>query len=329
MIKRIAIFGDVHIGTRQPYFRSAVKVLDWMSKDPIINNEETLLISLGDIYDEETNNGDTNYEVLSFYKKLKNKDKIIIEGNHEKSLREGSALKSLSIIDGVELISEPELRNIEGLNFLFLPHIYTDEKGLSMEERYSNLKYENSIDYCLAHIMDETRQFNKKQKICDLSNLKIKKRIFGHDHNYSLDSGGNYLGSVMPNSSTEKDKKPKIYIIDLETKKDYTIDVPLFINYYTVQYPESLPEINVEFPILNITESLDREESVNYYMNEAKEKGIDLTINRVFRKRFMNDKAEIEDNGKVYTTDLEYYGIFEKEKEVSSGVSTIIRKVIG
>ncbi|MDA3856127.1 MAG: metallophosphoesterase [Candidatus Woesearchaeota archaeon] len=328
MYKRIAITGDLHIRAKFPYFESSKQVLTWIVDNEVVNNEDTLFINLGDIYDQDINNGELNRIVLDFLSQLKNKDKILLNGNHDSDTNT-TALEALRVINGVEVISEMDTRIIEDKNFLLLPHIYTDREGITMEENYSSITINEPIDYCLFHVMTEKMKFHKKAKVCDLSNLNIKQRIGGHNHNYDLDQGGDYLGSLQPNSSTEKDKTPKIYIIDLEKGEDYTIDVPLFINYYTVTYPDALPEMNVEYPIINILDSLDRKEAVEYYMKEAKEKDINLTINRVFRRRLMNDKEEVEnEKGKTYTTDSEYFNQFEKEKEVSSGVSTIIRRVI-
>lgn len=336
---KIAIFGDIHEQVKFPYHQSTNRVFNWMLDNEAINNLDTLLISLGDIFDIEENSGEINHSVLNFYKKAKNRKKIINQGNHDQDKEKGSALDALKIIEGLEIIREPISMEIEGKNFLFIPHIYTNKDGVTMEERYSNLYKEDEFkdqefDYCLFHVMDETRKFHKKSKVCDLSKLNIKKRIGGHDHTFNLDKGGNYLGSVQPNSSTEKDKTPKIYIIDLEKGEDYTIDVPLFINYYEVTYPNNLPKeiVDVEFPILNIHESLDRNESIDFYNKQAKELGIEtLTINRVYRKRLMADKSEIEttdEDKKSIKTDIEYFDTFSREMNLSSGVDNIVRGVI-
>ncbi len=326
-MKKIAIIGDVHIRRKSPYYESSVEVLDWISNNEEINNAETLLIFLGDIFEYDENGGDLNKLVLAFLQSLKNKDKLILEGNHDGDINY-SALEALTVVPGVRIIDFYEVREIGGKTFLFLPHIYTDSKGVTMEEFYSNLRLEEDIDYCCGHIMDESRSFGSKSKFCDLSNLNIKKRVFGHDHTFNMDQGGSYLGSIQPNSSTEKDKTPKIFVVDLEKDEDYTVDVPLFINYHSVSYPDPLPEINVKYPVLNITESLDREESVKFYMDEAEKQGLNLTINRVFRKRVMNDKVEIEGDTKDLKTDRDYFEVFSKEKELSAGVADIVRRVI-
>ena len=237
MYKKIAILGDIHEQKKFPYHQSTSDMFEYLLSNNEINNEETLLICLGDIFDDNENSGSINHNVVSFFNSLKNKHKIVLEGNHDGSI-DDSALEVLNTISGVEIIRNPMIKNLGGKQFLLLPHIYTDKNGTTLEDRYSNLYKEEGFDiefdYCLYHVMDETKSFHKKSKVCDLSKLNIKKRIAGHDHNYNLDTGGNYLGSVQPNSSTEKDKKPKAYIIDLENNKDYTIDLPLFINYYTI-----------------------------------------------------------------------------------------------
>lgn len=334
--KKIAILGDLHIRTKSPYFQSSKKVLNWILDNNEINNENTLIISGGDLFDTELNNGELNELLHSFFDNLKNKEKIITTGNHDTSKENGNALQVLSNIKGMTIIEEPTNMLIDGLHFLFLPHIFSNKEGITMEDRYSNLHLEDAFkdqkfDYCIAHLMDETRQFHKKSKVCDLSNLDIKKKVFSHDHNYNLDKGGNYLGSLQPNSSTETDKEPKIYIIDLEKGEDYTIDVPLFINYFNVKYPNPLPKKceEVDYPIINIIDSLDKAESTKYYKDLAKDKGIDLHINRVFRKKLMNDKEEVKsEKGKEYKSDLDYYNTLETEKGFTKGVSTIVRRML-
>ena len=328
--KKIAILGDLHLQEKEPFKSSAKKILDWILSNDTINNEDTLFIHLGDLFDTKENNGNLNEIVLRFYQSLKNKTKIQMVGNHDGDIT-GSALEAIKVVEGVELISEPTARVIEGKDFLFLPHIYTSSEGVTMEERYSNLHttFVEPFDYCLGHILDHTQRFHKKAKICDLSKLNVKKFLHGHSHSPNLNDGGNYLGSLQPNSSTEKGEIKQVYVIDLEKNEDFTIDVPLFVNYYEVSYPNALPNIDVEYPILNIHESLDKKESMKYYVREAIEKGIsNLAINRVFRRRLINDLDEIKSDTKNIKKDIDFYNIYSKEMNVSSGVDKIIRGVI-
>lgn len=328
MEKRVVILGDLHLRDKEPFKQSARDILKWITNNPIINNPETVLVHLGDFLDCSINNGTLNEISLGFFKCLANRKIYVVSGNHDQD-RDSSALEVLETLDNVEVIKEETFKTIQDKNFLFLPHIYTDEKGTTMEERYSNLSYEEEIDYCFAHIFDETKKFHKKQRICDLSNLNIKQRVFGHDHSFNLDKGGNYLGSLQPNSASEKGNDHYGYLIDFESDEDSFIPIPKYIEYYSVSYPDPLPEIEVKYPILNIMESLDRNDSVNFYREEAKKKDIMLTINKVFRKKVMNDKEEIESEGEqVINSDLDYFEQFQVQKELSEGVSTIIRRII-
>jgi hypothetical protein len=322
----LIVTGDKHLRPKMPYYRAVQKWMDWFLSSPY-NVPENIYLSLGDETEESLNKGYVNRRLLRFYKDLKCERKIILQGNHDESLNHGSNLEILMEEEGIEIINEPTVMDIGNCHCLLLPNIPSTLYGQSVEEYYSTLRYDDTFDYCFAHVFDETRQFSKNQKICDLSNLDIKKRIFGHDHTYNLDSDGHYLGSISPNSYTEVNKEPYIYQIDVDTKEGVSTPCPLFLNYYNVEYPNPLPEIKEEFFLLRVIKSVDKQTSVDYYKKEAKKQGKELFIRRVERLRLI-EKSEDEENQSSELTNKEYANIFYKKFNIDPEVENIMRKCV-
>ena len=318
----IVITGDKHTRHKRPYYDSILKVMDWFV-DSEWNHEDNIYVSLGDETEESINKGEINSIILNFYKSLKMKKKYVLKGNHDYKNENGSNLEMLSIFPEVEVINEWQEINLEGIECLFLPYFYSLPNGDTMEDIYSSLRLDKEFDYAFGHIMDETKQFSKTSKICDLSNLKIKKRVFGHDHKF----GGNYLGSMHPNSKTEINKKPHIYVIDIETGEGKAVEIPLYLNYYDVAYPDKLPEFKEDYIMLRITEAIDVEKTIEYYTKLMKDQGKDFYRISINRKRLIERQVEgdkISDD----LTDGQFYDKFETDNKIDDSVSGIIRPLL-
>lgn len=323
----LVVTGDKHIRYKEPYLSSVKKVMNWFLASEY-NNEDNIYLSLGDETEESINKGFVNDQLISFYRNLKMKKKYIIQGNHDISYDHGSNLDIFNSDDSVEVIKEERIVDFGKAHCLVLPFFHNSSEK-NMEDYYSNLPYSDEFDYCFAHIFDETRRFSENQKVCDLSNLKIKQKVFGHDHGFDLDKNGHYLGSIHPNSSTEKDKRPHFYIIDMETGEGKFLELPRFLNYYDVKYPDKLTEFEDEFIILRITDYLDKEEAISYYDKQMKDQGKGFYVRRMERKRLSESLGESEskdsDNSISIKQHLENYFL---SKKIDTDVADIIRNTI-
>ncbi len=71
--------------------------------------------------------------------------------------------------------------------------------------------------------------------------------VLGHIHNPFSD---NYIGSVMPNSLSEKGLERYYRVYEKHSRND--VRLPNFLDYYDVSFPEELPEVECSIPIFTI-----------------------------------------------------------------------------
>ncbi len=228
----------------------------------------------------------------------------------------------------MEVIHEYAVMNFGVSQCLLLPYIYPKD-GRTMEDIYSNsLSYKETFDYCLGHVFDETKQFSKNQSICDLSGLNIKQRLFGHDHGFDLDKGGNYLGSMHPNSNTEKNKNAFFYVIDLETGEGKAVPIPRFLNFYDVMYPDKLPIFEEPYQVLRIIDYVDREATIKLYTEQMLSQNKGFYKRRMERKKLAQTLENVDIANDTKLTLKQHLVNYFQHKKVDSKVSDIINKAV-
>lgn len=306
------VIGDMHYTSNWIKKLQVEKFVDWLNKQEALISAKNIVL-LGDLFEIPT----PEAFLVAFYLKLFARDWgdkhiYILEGNHDSNAEE-DALDHFMYLDNVTVVKEATEIQIEGNKCLFLPHY--DHEGTykrPMTEVYSELS--GSYDYIFSHVMDETQSFGKA--VCDLSNLQGRK-LFGHVHSPNILKGGNYLGSVIKNSSTEKDDQ-KILANITSTGLDY-VTVPSFLEYETVEFGNEIA-CKDKLVLLTVTEAPTRAEAVDFY--EAKNSNV--KINKVITKRQRVLSTEVVTD----FSDQDAWETFCKEKNLPDSVKEICTKVI-
>lgn len=323
---KLVVCGDIHLQCNEPKRSNAIDTLNWIFNNEELNRENNDLLMLGDI--AEIN---SPFKIYSVYVDLfTNKSRFnkirIIQGNHD-TVSIDSILDLFSPLKNVEIITDWKVIDFYNTKILALP--YYNHEGIafkkSMVETYSHL-YENEeikdveFDYCMGHIEDETNHFSKKY--CDLSQLKVKHFLHGHIHTCNLHKGGRYLGSVCMNSSSESGNTKYLAIIDGKTKEYELLEVPKFLEYYEVEYPNKLPKIETRYGIFLVKNALDKNIVIEEYSKQAKEMGFDFYTRRI------NIKKAVEDNTLTEKSEKPTFDQFAKSVNLSNEVYDICNEVI-
>lgn len=320
------VIGDLHHRGDEPKCYQVPKFFTWLLKQDYFKEHKYIILA-GDLVESVfIEHGFLSYFVDLFLNELNDKIIYIVEGNHDKTL-DTNIIDIFRPFKNVIVIDSAKAEQLENTSFLFLPHYDHEGTDLEpMEIAYPKLKIDTEIDFGIAHITDHTQPGNKK---VDTSKLSVKQWLNGHIHTPDIQKGGNYLGSPVLNSLTESGKTPLIASIDLMTKKFSLIEVPKFLEYFCVTYPDPLPEkIGVEFGIFTIKESLDKQETVKYYENQAKDKPYKFYIRRIESKKTLvqveksNGKSE---NGK---SPKEYLDSFISSQKVKDKIADILKEAI-
>ncbi len=274
-MNNLIVLGDTHFKVEEPFFSAGKSFMKWFSKQNF-NDDNNYLICLGDLYHESKPNPKVIKAVENwFLNELKFKQMFILSGNHGYNRAKDSyAIEPLINFGNIKLLKEPQIFNIENVKILTLPYFYpyTLEDIPPMEKYYSDLPEElrTKVDFIFGHMEDETSHFT--DYYCDLSYLKGEK-IFGHLHIPS----GHFLGSAFISRYDEKGKSGNLEIIDIKTKNTKLIPIPIFLDYYDVNYPDSIPKVSAEFPIWNIHDISDKESVLEQYP--------DIYIHEMFKKQ--------------------------------------------
>lgn len=318
------VVGDIHLQDKEPKKSQSLDFLEWLFNQEF-NNKENILLILGDLCEINASFEMFGEYVNFFTNKSKFKKIICLQGNHD-AVNQSTILSIFKPLKNVEVITEYTSYEIENIKCLFLPH-YNHEgtKKDSMIDCYSNLykEFEDvSFDYGFAHIEDETEHFSKK--FCDTSKLNVKTWMNGHIHVPTIQNGGHYLGSPILNSFTESGKTPYIASINLENKEYELIEVPKFLEYYEVTYPEKLPKIDTKYALFLVRDSIDKETTIEEYSKQAEELGYKFYTRRILSKKSVSDiDSNVENVDNICTFD-----VFAKEKEISDDIADICKEII-
>ncbi len=246
----------------------------------------------------------------------------IIPGNHDITLNIEA--------ENVFTYKEPKLKQINGLNFLFLPY----EEGTSASERIKSLKQnlpKNTILITHGDYISKRSFFMNRTEDSDSSRLyfplyeeearNFKAVVMGHYHSPHQEGNVYYCGSPYPVAKDEYGPRKYIVIDDtgkIEFKTVPGVRVNLFIDSLVARQKSDL--------IYKIRE----------YLKEAEEaEEVEVTINKVFfsfkekelREIEKNHKKEIDNRlilkieSKVEITHSDVFRAYEFAKSVLEGKS--------
>jgi len=332
-MKNLLVVGDLHLQEKEPKYSQTKDFLNWLFTNPEFNTKDNGLIFLGDLVETI----DSPHELLELYVDyFLNKSKFsfikILQGNHDANIA-SSLLSTFRPLPNVEVITFPSVQNIEGLTCLFLPYYYHENKHItSMRERYSNLytekEYAGVFDYCFHHTEDETNHYPNSKNYSDLSKLKVNNYLCGHIHSENLSKKGRFLGSPIFNSITEKDKKPLIASIDISSKHYTLIKVPVWLKYYDVTYPDVLPKTDTPYSIFTVHDSLNKEETIKYYIKMALEQGFTFYSRKIFNKRNTELLVERNIDTSVKKSLLEHFQDYSTINKIDTKIVDVCLEVI-
>ena len=154
--------------------------------------------------------------------------------------------------------------------------------------------------------------------LCDLKHF-----LHGHIHTCNLQNGGHYLGACTLNSSTESGRTPYIAKINGETKEYELIEVPKYLEYYTVEYPNKLEKPKTKYAIFTVKNAIDKNVALEEYSKQAKEMGFEFYTNKVLKQRV----TEVE-IGDVEKSEKPTFQRFAKSVGLSNEVFDICNEVI-
>ena len=321
---KLVVCGDIHLQSNHPKYDNVINTLDWIFNNKELNNENNSVLFLGDIC--EINSPFSCFEkFVDYFVNHSHFNRIyLLTGNHDVGNLD-NVLSLFRPLKNVEVITEWKTLKFYNCNFLLLPH-YSHEgtDKLPMHELYSNLykTVTEEFDYGFSHVEDQTENFSRK--FSDVSKLNVKQWLNGHIHTCNIQNGGHYLGSACMNSVSEVGTPKYIAIIDGEDKSFELKELPKFMEYYEVSYPNPLPKIPTKFGIFLVRDALDKNDVIEEYSKQAEKLGYTFYARKVLTKKSKSlELDEVEQS-----TDKPTFEQFAKSVGLSDSVSDICKQVI-
>jgi len=279
---KLVKIGDIHSMLKATHFKSTQAFFAYLLTSDLNNNQTTLLF-LGDI----VHYANSEPSVVALWIKFCNDflgEIVILGGNHDDSaLNKQNFLDIFEGCPNVTAVQEPCEMMFGSLKTLMLPfYRHTRLKHLPpMEDLYPSKTGE--YDYIYLH-METKPTFSKGITLHE--DLKGTIRS-GHIHTGS--ENGCYLPSVNPTSTTEKDVKTYIEIVDCETKDVEKRYIPRFLNYVTFNYLDDIviPNDGLYY-LIDIYHAPGRKDAEEYYKDVLDQENVFL--HKVYKKEFILDR---------------------------------------
>jgi DNA repair exonuclease SbcCD nuclease subunit len=329
MSEKLIVVGDIHLRENDPYFTQGKLFLDWLFTNH--NESENSLLLLGDLVESINVSHELLEVYIDYFVNVSKFKKIyILQGNHDCTIS-STLLSAFKPLKNVEVILEAKSLILGKVHALCLPHFDYTQSGVSMVDFYSNPDEDIKkieFDFCFHHVEDETEHFSSK--FCDLSTYRVKTFMAGHIHTETITKGGHYLGSPIFNSRSEQNKVPIIASIDLLSKEYSIIEVPIWLKYYDVEYPNVLPAIDTPLAVITVDDSLDREETIKFYKADLDKRVIPKIY---YFRRINHKKTKLEEialsSKKQDTKDLlTLFKEYASSNKISLEVKTVCDEVL-
>lgn len=269
----IVVISDLHLDDSRPWsVNVAKKVISSIVESPL-NTPENTLVFLGDLTERASISGMVYSMLMSLFTGLKYKDVYVLVGNHDGKLNmhnkpvlvydflKSKALKE-KLFKNFHIIFEPTEIRIEGMDFLFLPHIFNDGKHSlkdyeKLYKHYPDITPNKEYTAVFGHFTN-TFLTAPGEKI-NVEFIKTKYWTFGHLHNPTE----HYQGSYIPNSIAEAGQKRQIRVYDKGVQE--IIEAPYIMDYYTVKFPEDLHEVKAMVPVWTVYNCKEEEVARDLY----------------------------------------------------------------
>lgn len=318
-MSKLVVLADLHLQDYRPMHEAQKLFIDWFCSQGF-NISENSLLQLGDAFHHYHSSPRTNSLAIDFFQnKMKFGKKYVLSGNYHHEIysqKRTWAIDILEPIEGVHLFKKPETIEIGKLSVLMLPW-YTrtmfPELG-SMKDNYETLT--GTYDFIFGHFSD-VPLFGEEIEVSKL----IGKKVLGHIHNCNF--GESFLGTPYPVRKDEANKQNRIMIIDTETKEFEYIEIPSFIDYYDVTYPEPFDSKDkAEICILDVYNAPSREIVQDFYKEYyIRKNGIHLVKDSI-------GKEEGEKTQEVKSL-LDYLNNYCVDKSIKEEQKQILFSVMG
>lgn len=219
--------GDWHFGLRgdnpiwlKDYFDYFENVFIPYCKEHV--KPEDVLIQLGDVFDNRSQVGiETLYRAVSLFEKFSEifSKIIIIVGNHDifqKHSNEITTINVLKHISNVEIIYQPEVRNMSGKDVLFVPWI--EEK-----DEQKKLISSHNVDYVFGHleiggcVMSHKGNKLKSNNAVQSEDFKKAQVYAGHIHIRQDYKNVHYVGCPYHKDRGDIGNQKGFTILNIET----------------------------------------------------------------------------------------------------------------
>jgi DNA repair exonuclease SbcCD nuclease subunit len=292
---KIICIGDIHasgfnddplvnnLPARLNYIQQSLNyIVDYGRK----NNIHDYII-LGDVYHDKTIIYNISQSVLhDFFNSNMDLNFTIISGNHDLSAtgeNQKSAIQLLNEIDNVTCILDPQIKEICGKNYFFVP--YTHDFISVLKQK---IKLLENVDVLFSHIglneavLQSGLSKVDKLTINDLSCFKLA--ILGHYHKPQVINGNKttvyYAGSLIPKDWNDKNETKRFLVFDTDTLQVDSVDIDCGVpGFY-------------EFKI----ETDDTKEKINEILNQAnnlKKFGHKVRVINKNKQKIKNDISDI------------------------------------
>lgn len=309
----IVFVGDLHFRDQEPYYEAGLRFIDWFESQDF-NNEENVLVQLGDVTHNSILNGRVVRMFLNrFLENLKFKQVYILQGNHDVDNKsKTSVLEPMKDISGVTVIDEPTVVDIEGVEFLCMPHLISSDMNKIYADVYSYLGIDGDPKrVVLTHVADESQTLFGKY--IDLSYLKEKRRISGHVHKASA----NYIGTPFHQRYDEREERSKVVVYENGEYQDRFVH-PI-IQFVSVKYGEDIDSIE-SIPVLDITDAPS--------IDAAHERYKDYFIRKVFLSEETDSILKTTTQESDEMTLIDYFNEFAQDRNLTDFESTkVIEKI--
>jgi len=319
---KLVIIPDLHLQNKKIYMKAQSQFINWFCAQDF-NNENNIFLSLGDFFESKIIYPDVISQAIDFLQnRCKFKEMLILSGNnnHEYNFHKKTwAIQSLENLERIKIVLKPEQIKIDNLSISLLPWMpdYFLNKKLKMKDYY--LTEQKEDDYFFTHLNTEESYFN------DFIDLKSKflntRLVSGHIHSKNL-------GICIPQNYGERNFTGKVMIIDTETKEESFIEIPRFIKFDTLEYPEiKKVDLNKENIIFDIDNAPDKNTAIDFYTKEYGD---------YFQYRQINLKKSYNKNDKTIslqeqTSESAKMTMFEgfcSENEISENNKKRLREII-
>ena len=321
MSNNIIVCGDLHFTSRKPFFYMQQDFIKWFVEQDFNNNLNYCLF-VGDMYDLEEPDTETNLMMFDFISKLKFKKIFVVCGNHPYSKEKNIYSEEfLNVFNNVLVITKPEIINIDSYKILALPYIYdfSYDTTKTMKQLYENLPEQFSkeeYDIVTGHFSD-VQMFNDG---INVDYIKAKKRIFGHIHIHQ--ENDNFVGSPYILRYDERNKVSRLVSISLETNEFRDIKIPTFIEYNKAIYPDDLPDTDFLYTIWDIKNAPSREIVRQFYEQKYGKKIYFRDIEKTkLIEALNNENEQIFNLNTIFET-------FCKETKVNTVIESKLKPII-